>query len=36
MHLEKYGDDLDKICGFKLYRGKHRIYPCGEVGGGKK
>jgi len=29
------GDDLDKICGFKLYRGKHRIYPYGEVGGGK-
>ena len=26
---------MDKICGFKLYRGKHRIYPYGEVGGGK-
>ena len=26
-------DALDKLCGFKLYRGKHRIYPYGEIGG---
>ena len=25
-------DDIDRLCGFKLYRGKHRINPYGEVG----
>jgi len=25
-------DDIDRLCGFKLYRGNHRINPYGEVG----
>ena len=25
-------EDIDRLCGFRLYRGKHRVYPYGEIG----